>query len=1073
MTFHSVLSRQVAPSVRDRGKTYYDERRVQLHQQSRDFIDATVRGSTTYEIALHRSGSELVVCCSCPYFETESTICKHIWATVLEVSETNLFGSRTPATLRLHRHDEEGAGDHFVDDGDISEEWRDPAATPGASGRWRTVLRNIQSASREQRRTRFIAEDSLEVFYAIAANGDRLHGMSLQILSRSRKKSGDWTRLKPFSIPRLHLSDLPDERDYEILTLLPRPVNPYYVDPAEKTPSSVRLDGSTIEVLLPKLAATGRLVHFVSNDEPGRPIMLDLAEPWSFAVRVGREEAAYRIEGFFKRNGENMALSDPSILLPDGYLITEDRIARFDAEAWSWISLLRTEGTLEIPLRDKDTLIEELSSADSLPQLELPPELTWNEVFAVPRPRLQVTSRGAATNSLRGEVLFDYDGSLIGFDQPRRRIRRGEEILVRDIMAEAAAMRRVTELAGHRRLNGAMSIRRDKLPHLARTLVSEGWVVEAEQGAFRLPGKVRAEMRSGVDWFEMEGGVRYGEQDVALPRLLAAVRRGENFVTLDDGTVGLLPEEWLARMAPLFSLSEVSEGTIRFPAAQAILIDAMLAQQEEVTFDENFRELRSRFAASSELRPIDPPASFQGELRPYQKLGLSWFGFLRDVECGGCLADDMGLGKTVQVLALFDSIRATAGENRPTSLVVAPRSLIFNWMAEAKRFTPQLRVLDHTGMDRTRGNGHFRGYDLVLTTYGTLRRDIRHLAAAHFEYVILDEAQAIKNALSQSAKAARLLQARHRLALSGTPIENHLGELWSLFEFLNPGLLGASTAFRLRGPGAEVGGSESREMLARALRPFILRRTKEHVAPELPPRMEQTLYCELEPEQRKHYEELRSYYRASLMSKVKSDGINKSKIQVLEALLRLRQAACHPGLIDPSRAGQPSAKLETLFPELESVIAGGHKALVFSQFTSFLAIVRGRLDELGITYCYLDGSSRDREAEVQRFQNDPEVKLFLISLKAGGVGLNLTAADYVFLLDPWWNPAAEAQAIDRAHRIGQDRHVFAYRLVARDTVEEKILELQNSKRALADSIIAAEDSLIRRLDVEDLELLLG
>jgi len=1076
MPFHAVLSRQVSPSVRDRGQTYYDERRVQLHQQSRDFIDATVRGSTTYEIALHRSGSELVVCCSCPFFETESSICKHIWATVLEVSETNLFGSRTPVTLRLHRHDGDDAVDHFVDEGDTTDGWRDPSAGSSSlsSARWRTVLRNIQSASREQRRTRFVIDDSLEIYYAISASTDRTQGMPMQILSRSKKKSGEWSRLKPFAIPRANLRDLPDDRDGELLALMPRPMNPYYADPAEKTASTVRLDGATLEALLPRLVATRRLIQFVSNEEPGRPLELDLEEPWSFVVVVkALDDASFEIEGIFRRGADTMALTAPSVLLSDGYLVTDRYIARFDAEAWGWLSLLRAEGTLEIPASEKDTLIEELSSADSLPQLDLPPSLIWNEIRPAPKPRLQVTSRGAATNSLRGEVLFDYDGSLIAFDQPRRRIRRGDEIIVRDTAAEAMAMRRVTELSGHRRLNGAMSIRREKLPLLARTLVSEGWDVEAEQGAFRLPGKVRAEVRSGVDWFEMEGGVTYGDEDVALPRLLEAVRRGENFVKLGDGTVGLLPEEWLARMAPLFSLSEESDGTIRFPAAQAILIDAMLAQQEEVSFDRSFNELRSRFAASSDLHPIDPPLTFQGELRPYQKLGLSWFRFLRDVECGGCLADDMGLGKTVQVLALLDSIRAGSNGRQITSLVVAPRSLIFNWMAEARRFTPELRVLDHTGMDRTKGNDHFSDYDVVLTTYGTLRRDIKHLSEAPFEYVILDEAQAIKNALSQSAKAARLLQARHRLALSGTPIENHIGELWSLFEFLNPGMLGASSAFRLRGPGAETAGPESRELLARALRPFILRRTKEHVAPELPPRMEQTLYCELEAPQRKHYEELRAYYRASLLSKVKSDGIGRSKIQVLEALLRLRQAACHPGLIDPNRASEPSAKLETLFPEVESVIAGGHKALVFSQFTSFLAIVRSRLDELGVTYCYLDGGSRDREAQVQRFQNDPEVKLFLISLKAGGVGLNLTAADYVFLLDPWWNPAAEAQAIDRAHRIGQDRHVFAYRLVAKDTVEEKILELQSSKRALADSIINAEDSLIRRLDVEDLELLLA
>src|SRR6185369_1058689 len=346
-----------------------------------------------------------------------------------------------------------------------------------------------------------------------------------------------------------------------------------------------------------------------------------------------------------------------------------------------------------------------------------------------------------------------------------------------------------------------------------------------------------------------------------------------------------------------------------------------------------------------------------------------------------------------------------------------------------------------------------------------------HLSAVDFEYVILDEAQAIKNASSQVAKASRLLRARHRLALSGTPIENHLGELWSLFEFLNPGLLGTSRWFQ-RTFVARTTPPERREALARALPPLILRRTKEQVAPELPERTEQTLYCELESEQRRIYDELRDHYRAALLGRVKTTGIEKSRMQILEALLRLRQAACHPMLIDP-KSGSPSAKTELLIEEIRDVLDSGHRALIFSQFTSFLAIVRDALDEEGVPYCYLDGKTRDRQSLVEEFQSDDGPPLFLISLKAGGLGLNLTNADYIFLLDPWWNPAVEAQAIDRAHRIGRVRPVVAYRLIARDTVEEKILELQSRKRELADSIISEDNSVLRKLEVEDLELLLS
>ncbi|MGH2690012.1 MAG: DEAD/DEAH box helicase, partial [Actinomycetota bacterium] len=333
-------------------------------------------------------------------------------------------------------------------------------------------------------------------------------------------------------------------------------------------------------------------------------------------------------------------------------------------------------------------------------------------------------------------------------------------------------------------------------------------------------------------------------------------------------------------------------------------------------------------------------------------------------------------------------------------------------------------------------------------------------------------AQAIKNGSTASAKAARLVSADHRLALSGTPIENHLGELWSLFEFLNPGMLGSAGAFR-SGIRSRNPDDRTREALGAALRPFILRRTKGQVAKELPPKTEQTHFCDLSPAQRRQYDQLRAHYRRDLLGRVDREGLAKSKMFVLEALLRLRQAACHPGLIDAARAGEPSAKIDLLVPQLVEVAAEGHKAIVFSQFTKLLAILKERLDREGLSYQYLDGRTTDRQARVRAFQEDPACRLFLISLKAGGQGLNLTAAEYVFLLDPWWNPAVEAQAIDRAHRIGQDRPVFAYRIIARDTVEEKVLRLQESKRALADAVITADNSILRTIRREDLELLLS
>jgi SNF2 family DNA or RNA helicase len=364
------------------------------------------------------------------------------------------------------------------------------------------------------------------------------------------------------------------------------------------------------------------------------------------------------------------------------------------------------------------------------------------------------------------------------------------------------------------------------------------------------------------------------------------------------------------------------------------------------------------------------------------------------------------------------------------------------------------------------------GIDVLVATYGTLRRDVLTLKDVPIDYLILDEAQAIKNANTASAKAARLLRPQHRLALTGTPIENHIGELWSLFEFLNPGVLGRSGLFQ-RTAAAAGADADTLNLLARGLRPFILRRTKQQVARELPPRSEQTILCELSKPERRLYEQIRQHYRASVFARVKRDGVRRAQMHILEALLRLRQAACHPALVDPGGQHVSSAKLDVLVSHLQEILDEGHKALVFSQFTSFLALVRRRLDDERISYAYLDGRTRDRAARVAQFQTDSNCRLFLISLKAGGTGLNLTAAEYVFLLDPWWNPAVEAQAIDRTHRIGQTREVFAYRLVAEDTIESKILELQDRKRALAEAILGAGAGGLRGLQQEDLELLLS
>ena len=602
-------------------------------------------------------------------------------------------------------------------------------------------------------------------------------------------------------------------------------------------------------------------------------------------------------------------------------------------------------------------------------------------------------------------------------------------------------------------------------------LAREGWRIATTDRKVHAGGRFLARVQSGIDWFDLSGTLDFGSLSVSLPTLLQAVREGRGWVNLADGSVGLLPAGWVERWAALIDHVQ-NKKSLRFERTQALVLDNLLKSDHEVETDEIFGRIREKLRSFQELTPTSEPPGFVGELRSYQRLGLAWLELLAELKLSGCLADDMGLGKTIQVLAWLLRRKQQGQTQGKPSLLVVPRSLVFNWVAELTRFTPSITFVVSHGQGRQNVLEEVAGKDLLITTYGTLVRDVDKLKAHQFDVMVIDEAQAIKNRGTQAAEACSAITASLRLALTGTPVENHLGELWSIFDFLNPGLVASlpkvsAYAGRIKLPAAALAE------IADTLRPLILRRKKVDVLKELPEKTELTLFCELSAEERRRYDELRVFYQASLKEKIEEVGLAKSKIWVLEALLRLRQAACHPGLLDKKSEGQSSAKVDTLLENLQQVLAEGHKAIVFSQFTSLLALVKEQLDKKGYTYEYLDGKTRDREERVNRFQNDPEISLFLISLKAGGVGLNLTAASYVFLLDPWWNPAVESQAIDRAHRIGQQQAVFAYRLIASGTVEEKILELQKEKRALADAIISEDTRVLKQLTAADLEQLLG
>jgi non-specific serine/threonine protein kinase len=580
---------------------------------------------------------------------------------------------------------------------------------------------------------------------------------------------------------------------------------------------------------------------------------------------------------------------------------------------------------------------------------------------------------------------------------------------------------------------------------------------------------LRVQISSGIDWFDLKTFVEFGDQQVNFHDIRKALKRKENYIKLADGSIGQIPQEWLEKYKHLWGLAEETADGFRVSDLHLSLIDSLLEEDASIQTPPDLIQRRERFRHFERIAPQPLPHGFTGELRPYQKHGYDWLHFLREYKFGGILADDMGLGKTVQVLTYLQSLQEQA-QAESAALLVVPKSLIANWQRESEKFTPSLKFLEYMGNFRNKDVSIFNDYDVVITTYGTMLRDIEILHKYKFHHIILDESQAIKNPLAKSAKAARLLNAEHRIVMTGTPVENNTFELWSQFAFLNPGLLGSMDYFKkeFANPIEAAGDEKTAEALRKLVYPFILRRTKEQVALELPPRTERIVYTDMDTAQKKFYTQTRERYRAELLGLIESEGMNNARFKVLEGLLRLRQIAIHPALVDKKYKGD-APKFEILLETLETLQAENHKALIFSQFVETLKLVKKELDARNIKYVYLDGQTPNRQSRVDLFQNDPSFPFFLISLKAGGVGLNLTAADYVIHLDPWWNPAVEMQASDRAHRIGQTRPVFIYKIIARGTVEEKILELQEKKRALVKNIIATETSFFKSLTQEDVK----
>jgi superfamily II DNA or RNA helicase len=978
-----------------------------------DRVKAIVRGTLPYDVALTVTGTEssgaLVASCTCAH--AAHALCKHSWAT-LRVAERRGLLARAARSREL-------------------------AIFPALEDRHEPQLRWLVD---------------------LVATRKRGYDLQIDVFERTTDASGASTGWRAASWSRHR---------------------------TERTRS------------LRSLAQTGRCEVLVERGRVPEPLVVDDGGPFLLVVVVEEGSSADDLafpslvaHGELRRGAEVIRLELLTAIAGTGAAFLGPRALEVARDArFSLVARLHA-AAVTIEAEGAESFLRDVLSSCRPEAVELPAAFTVErDAPSQARVHVRRPEDPAARRALLADVTFDYGGVRVAwrdrapvvFEARRRRI------IVRDRDAEQRAIAELVS-AGFRwprTMNRGLrlTIASSRLTRAIVGLPGDRFVVEADGVVHRRASRTSLRVRSGIDWLDLEAKIEFDGVLVSAPALLLAAKRGQSLVRLDDGSIGILPDEWLARVARVADLvpaaaqndvsaipeTEASALRLRFGREQIAMVDAFLGEERAaVSWEGPLAALRHELTKNVEHLPASPPRGFRGELREYQRAGLGWMQWLEAIGFSGCLADDMGLGKTIQVLALLAD-RHHRGQAKGPSLVVAPRSVVYNWIDEARRFAPGLRLKELRSSTST---SEALQADLLVTTYGTVRRGADRRAALWFDYVILDEAHAIKNAAAATSRAVNLLRSRHRLALTGTPVENHLGDLASLFEFLNPGMLGPSVR-KVASGGLDLGADQAAQ-LGRGLSPFLLRRTKAEVLPQLPPRIDQTIVCTMEPGQRAVYDRAKKHYQTNLLHKIREGGVADVRFQVLEALLRLRQIACHPGLVDHGLQRQRSAKLDALIEHLEPLARQGKKALVFSQFTTLLDIVEHDLGLRGIALARLDGRTHDRKAPVERFQADPSCSVLLVSLKAGGVGLNLTAAEYVFVLDPWWNPAAEAQAVDRAHRIGQARTVMSYRLLCKDTIEERVAELQDRKRALVSSVFTAtEGARLASLSLEDVEALLA
>ena len=1061
------LQRYVGASIYERGRMYYQQGRVSIDYVEEDYATCIVTGQGgVYDVRIELDRSNLFFFCDCPYAE-EGRICKHIVASVMAVREH----------LRTHK----------------------PV-------KWQTQLsRVIQAAQTPSSRylpPQYILFFSLQrqpgyesyslwKLFAYYVNLTHLNASTRALLQAGQPVEQVLEGVPNLSSVAKLVNNVLDQSAYfnqdkqsvVVANMLAVQARYYYAT------------SSSLSDYLALVAEAGAPLYLGTSRNPAEKLLSFIPAHGRVQIELSHLPEGVRLVASLSVGDKNFAFQNDTvqvISLSPVWLLADQYLVQLDGDKTvSLLAAFQESPELIIPSEDEMEFLESyyLTLAS---EAELSGDaVIWEEISAEPAKRLYLSdAKGEFKAELRygyGDYELPYDSSLPVeslrcFPESWRlaRIHRKPEF-EQDANLALASSDFGLKKAPTPAPSGSYVLRArvhplDFLMRNVPRLTEAGFEIFGEEAlktarVNRVRPTISFNVTSGIDWFDVDAVVNFGDIEVSIKEVRKALRKKEHYIKLTDGSIGEIPEEWLERYKHLFDLGEETKQGVRLSNFHLTLLDQLLSDADRVRTDQEFNQRLDKLKNFAGVNSRILPQGLVGELRPYQKAGFDWLHFLHEFNFGGCLADDMGLGKTIQVLAFLLSLREQQHPKSP-DLIVLPRSLLVNWQREIGRFTPGLRILEYFGSLREKDFEELNQYDLVLTTYGIMLRDIEKLRSYSFHYVVLDESQAIKNPVAQTTKAARLLKCEHRLVMTGTPVENSTFELWSQFAFLNPGLLGNLEYFRSEfGNPIEKNNDEGKaDFLRKLVYPFILRRTKDQVAPELPPRTERVVYSDMEPGQRKYYNRLRDYYRGLLLGMVENKGMDNSRMKILEGLLRLRQVCNHPALVDRQFRGE-SAKFELLMETLDTLQSEGHKALIFSQFVEMLRILRTELDKRKIKYTYLDGSTQDRQGQVDIFQADRSIPFFLISLKAGGVGLNLTAADYVIHIDPWWNPAVEMQASDRTHRIGQEKPVFVYKLIARDSVEEKILQLQDRKKNLVDQLITTEKHFLKSLTAEDVRVL--